>query len=178
MPELPLNTLMISGLAITFVTISAVVYYVLRTRSTAAVIRAGLDDALVASSPSEVHAENLETPFSQRVIGPSAKNLAGIVYRFGPQGMAEKTRKRLVTAGLADKLEPDSFYALSLAIPLGLFGLLFLLKLSGNGFSWPVWAMAAGSPYLPKMWLTRKVEARQREIRRALADTLDLMTIA
>jgi tight adherence protein C len=28
------------------------------------------------------------------------------------------------------------------------------------------------------MWLTRKVEARQKSIKRALADTLDLMTIA
>jgi tight adherence protein C len=178
MPVLSSNTMIITGLSVMFLTISAVVYYVLRTRSQTAVIRAGLDDALAATSPTEVRSDNMEVPFSKRVMGPSARNLAGVVYRFGPKGMAEKTRKRLVTAGLADKLEPDSFYALSLAIPLGMFGLLFLLKLSGNGFSWPVWAMAASTPYLPKMWLTRKVEARQREIRRALADTLDLMTIA
>jgi tight adherence protein C len=178
MPEISSNSLMISGLLITFLTISAVVYYVLRTRAQTAVIRAGLDDALVVVTSPEKGSDHMETPFSERVMGPSAKKLAGIVYRFGPQGMAEKTRKRLVTAGLADKLEPDTFYALSLTIPLAFFGLLFLMKLSGNGFSWPVWAMAAATPYLPKMWLTRKVEARQKDIRRALADTLDLMTIA
>jgi tight adherence protein C len=177
MPNIASNYLIMGGLATTFVTISAVVYYVLRTRSQTAVIRAGLDDALVV--PEAVHSDNdLATPFSQRVMGPSAKKLAGLVYRFGPKNMSENTRKRLVTAGLADKLEPDTFYALSLTIPLVFFGLLFLMKLSGNGLGWPFWAMAAASPYLPKMWLTKKVEARQKDIRRALADTLDLMTIA
>jgi tight adherence protein C len=178
MPELSLNTLMISGLVITFLTISAVVYYVLRTREQTAGIRSGLDDALVVTTGTTTVTDHMEKPFSQRVLGPSAQRVAGVVYRFGPKGMAGNTRRRLVTAGLADKLEPDSFYALSLAIPVILFGLLFLLKFTGNGFSWPVWVVAAASPYLPKMWLTRKVEARQREIRRALADTLDLMTIA
>lgn len=178
MPEIPSNALMIAGLVTTFVTIVAVVYYALHTRAETSAVRAVLDDALVATSSAAIRTETMETPFSQRVIGPSAKKLAGIVYRFGPKGMAEKTRKRLVTAGLADKLEPDSFYALSLAIPLALFGLLFVLRITGFGMSWPVWAMAAATPYLPKMWLTRRVESRQREIRRALADTLDLMTIA
>ena len=177
MPDISTNTLIIAGLVTTFGTITAVVYYVLRTRSETALIRAGLDDALVLNAE-EGPSSDMQTPFSERVLGPSAKRLAGLVYRFGPKNMAENTRKRLVTAGLADKLEPDSFYALSLAIPVALFGLLFLMKLSGNGYSWPVWAVAAGSPYLPKMWLTRKVEARQREIKKALADTLDLMTIA
>jgi tight adherence protein C len=38
--------------------------------------------------------------------------------------------------------------------------------------------LVLGSAALPKIWLTNKVETRQREIRLALADTLDLMTIA
>lgn len=178
MPEIPLNLLMIGGLVTTFVTISAVAFYVLHTRAQTSAVRAGLEEALVVTTTAAIQTEAMGTPFSERVIGPSAKNLANIVYRFGPKGMAENTRKRLVTAGLADTLEPDTFYALTLTIPLALFGLLFVLKLTGFGMSWPVWAMAAATPYLPKMWLTRKVEARQRDIRRALADTLDLMTIA
>jgi tight adherence protein C len=177
MPDISSNSLIIAGLLTTFATITAVVYYVLRTRSQTAVIRAGLDDALVVTADAGP-SNDMETPFSQRVMGPTAKRLAGLIYRFGPKNMADNTRKRLVTAGLADKLEPDSFYALSLTIPIVLFGLLFLMKFTGNGLSWPMWVGAAASPYLPKMWLTRKVEARQKDIRRALADTLDLMTIA
>ncbi len=178
MPEIPINALMIGGLLTTFATITAVAYFVLRTRSETIAIRAGLDEALVVPEGLQTRSGEMQESFSQRILGPAAKKLAGVVYRFGPKGLAEKTRKRLVSAGLADKLEPDTFYALSLAIPLGLLGLLFVYRASGQSVSWPLWAMAAGSPYLPKMWLTRKVEARQKSIRKALADTLDLMTIA
>jgi tight adherence protein C len=104
--------------------------------------------------------------------------MAGILYRFGPRGLAQQVRSRLVLAGLSDRLDPDTFLALSAAFPVAVAGALYLYSQLSPvpPVGWLL--LVLGSAALPKIWLTNKVETRQREIRLALADTLDLMTIA
>lgn len=154
------------------------VYTLLRQRAVRLGIRASLEDPRLGHpSLSETRASVMRGPFAQRVLGPATKRAAHLVYRFGPGNLAEQTRHRLVLGGLDARLDADTFLAVSLAGPIVLGSLMFALSRAG-GFAPILWTAVPLSGFLPKMWLTRKVEHRQKQIRLALADTLDLLTIA
>jgi tight adherence protein C len=83
-----------------------------------------------------------------------------------------------VLAGLSDRYDADTFLAISATLPLVVGVTLYAYSqiASVSPFVWFV--LIPASATLPSMWLTSKIESRQRKIRLALADTLDLMTIA
>jgi tight adherence protein C len=167
------------GLVGTFMAISGVLYLVLRSRTERLAVRAGLDDALLTSpAVADSRAAVMRAPFAQRILGPSVRNVAGLVYRFGPKGLAGNTRERLVLAGLADRLDPDTFFTISVAAPLVVAAGLFVYHSLGGHVSLLMMAFVPAGAMFPKMWLTRKVEERQHRILLALPDTLDLLTIA
>jgi tight adherence protein C len=179
MPELSTETIKLLGLLGTFGAISVAIYLGIRTREERTLIRAGLDDALLAhSSVQESRAAIMRAPFGARVLGPSARKAATLVYRFGPKGFAEQIQQRLVLAGLSDRIDADTFIAFSVAAPI--VALAFLLAYNTVVGSVPtlMWLFIPGSVMFPKIWLTSRVEARQHSIKLALADTLDLLTIA
>ena len=167
------------GLVGTFIAISGVLYLVLRARTERLGVRAGLDDALLASpSVSDSRASVMRAPFGQRILGPSVRNVAGIVYRFGPKGLAESTRERLVLAGLADRIDADTFFTISVVAPIVVASALFIYSSLGGSVSLIMMMFVPASAMFPKIWLTRKVEQRQHQILLGLPDTLDLLTIA
>jgi tight adherence protein C len=178
MPELSLSVLKTILLVSTFGAIALGTYTVVRARSLRASIRAGLDEALLSNpSISNSRTAVMSLPFGARVASPAIRSAAGVVYRFGPKGLAEKTRRRLVLAGMSDRVDADTFLAISLLGPLGMLALLATLTSVGN-MAPLAWMLVPGSAFLPKLWLTRRVETRQRTIKLALPDTLDLLTIA
>jgi tight adherence protein C len=166
------------ALVATFGTISLTTYVLLRTRAQRASIRAGLEGAIL-DSPSVAHSRPavMRGSFAKRIAGPSIRQLAQVVYRFGPQGLSERTRRRLTLAGLGDRVEPDTFFALSVAAPVGSTAFLLTMNAIG-GIPLYLWLAVPATAFLPKLWLTNRVEARQQAIRLALPDTLDLLTIA
>jgi tight adherence protein C len=178
MSGLSLTTLKTILLLATFGAVGLMTYTTMRARSVRASIRAGLDDALLENpSVSASRSAVMRLPFGARVAGPAIRSTAELVCRFGPKGLTEQTRKRLVLAGLSDRVDADTFLAISLLGPIGMLAL--LVTLSQLGSVAPIaWILVPGSAFLPKMWITRGVEARQRAIRLALPDTLDLLTIA
>jgi tight adherence protein C len=179
MPEMSSELVKLLGLVGTFLAISVAIYLVLRARDERVIIRAGLDDALLAhSAVSDSRAAVMRAPFGQRVMGPATRRAAGLVYKFGPKGLSEQIQERLVLAGLADRVDPDTFIALSAALPIATFALLYTYTAVGGQVPMIVWVFVPASALFPKMWLTSRVEARQHSIRLALADTLDLLTIA
>jgi tight adherence protein C len=179
MPDMSSELVKLLGLVGTFLAISVAIYLVLRARDERVIIRAGLDDALLAhSAVSDGRAAVMRAPFGQRVMGPATRRAAGLVYKFGPKGLSEQIQERLVLAGLADRVDPDTFIALSAALPIATFALLYTYTAVGGQVPMIVWVFVPASALFPKMWLTSRVEARQHSIRLALADTLDLLTIA
>jgi tight adherence protein C len=179
MPELTPDIMKLLGLFGTFGAISVVFYLAIRSREERAIVRAGLDDALLAhSAVQESRAAVMRAPFAQRVLGPATRRAAGIVYRFGPKGFAEQIQERLVLAGLSDRIDPDTFIAVSAAFPIVFFGLFFTYVQVGGNVPTMFWLFVPASATFPKMWLTSRVEGRQHQIKLALADTLDLLTIA
>lgn len=175
---MPTEVIKLLSLALTFTGVSAVTYSIAKMRSERATIRSGLDDALldnhaVAASRDAV----MRGPFGTRVVRPLGQKAASVVYRLGPKGLAEHTSRRLVLGGVSERLDSDTFFAGAIAFPL--LALAFLLTLDSAGSVAPIlWLMLPLSAFLPKMWLTGKVESRQKAIRLALPDTLDLLTIA
>jgi tight adherence protein C len=171
-------TLQLVALIATFVAVSSAAYALLSRRSERSSIRSAFEQAIPHGALADHRALMLRLPFLPRVLAPAARRMAGILYRFGPRGLAQQVRSRLVLAGLSDRLDPDTFLALSAAFPVAVAGALYLYSQLSPvpPVGWLL--LVLGSAALPKIWLTNKVETRQREIRLALADTLDLMTIA
>lgn len=93
------------------------------------------------------------------------------------QSEVSVVRQRLVTAGMRGDSAMTSFYAGKALVPLT-----FCIILSFTGFAkespFIFYAGALGLGYLaPDFWLGRKIKTRQSEIRRGLADVLDLLII-
>ena len=124
----------------------------------------------------------LSEPFSQRVIKPLFRGIAGFIGRLAPRRNVENLHHRLELAGNPYNWGPAEFLGvrglaalICGALPLGLLLLaraplpnlvLFTTLLGALGF------------YLPHIWLGSKIKGRQKEILKALPDTLDLLTIS
>ncbi|MDI6769847.1 MAG: type II secretion system F family protein [Anaerolineales bacterium] len=124
----------------------------------------------------------LAQPFSERVILPLARSVGDLSARFTPQHQVESTAISLELAGNPGRIDASSFLALRLVVA-GLFGgLLFLIFLFSS--NWPVSRELITTLiftilgfFFPQLWLKSKIDRRQKEIRKALPDALDLLTI-
>ena len=125
----------------------------------------------------------LSQPFYQRVVVPIAKRLGDVVTRFTPQNSINQMRKKLELAGNPGNIDPAIFYMLRfLGLPLGA---LFLYldsiavpgsMMDGKGFIFGIPASILGF-YLPDLLLKGRIDRRQIQIRKAMPDALDLLTI-
>jgi tight adherence protein C len=175
---LPLEMMKLTIIAMTFGAAMALTYTMLRARTEGAGIKSRLDETLLRSSAAKgTRVAAMRAPFAVRVTMPALKSIVGVFLRFAPAGFADATRRRLVLAGLGDKITPEGFYARALALPIGAFGALMLLNRTG-GLPFFAWLVVPLVVAVPRLWLTGKIDNRQKAMRRALPDTLDMLTIA
>lgn len=138
-----------------------------------------------AESGEQVSLEEIELSqsFSERIIIPVARKFGEFVIRFTPQNAIQATAKKLERAGNPSGLDPTMFWALRFA-GLGL-GIVFILVsfvapegsfLKGRGLLIAIPAALLGF-YLPELWIRSKISRRQNDIRKAMPDALDLLTI-
>lgn len=125
----------------------------------------------------------LSQPFYQRVVVPIAKRLGDLVMRFTPQNSITSMAKKLELAGNPGNLDPAIVFALRfLGLPLGaLFLYLDSIAIEGSvmdgkGLVFGIPASLLGF-YLPDLILKGRIDKRQSEIRKAMPDALDLLTI-
>lgn len=175
-----LEVIKYTGVMAVFAGVGVTLFEVLKDKTERNTVRMGLDKALYSAEGliQKRRAGQRALPFAQRVLGPSIKQLSGLVYRFGPKGMEDQNRKRVHLAGLADKIDPDTFFSISVVAPFLTLGALWLFGRSAGSIPGLFWVFVPTSALLPKMWLTRRVEDRQHAMALALPDTLDLLTIA
>jgi tight adherence protein C len=126
----------------------------------------------------------LSQPFRDRVIVPFLLRIGDISARFTPQKLIEDTELKIELAGNPVRMGAPAFLATRFFAAGILGGLLFLVFLLPSGSS-PV----EMNPYLivplatlfgfffPQLWLQSKIDARQKEIQKAMPDALDLLTI-
>jgi tight adherence protein C len=125
----------------------------------------------------------LSQPITERVIFPMAQRFGEFVTRFTPQNAIQNTAHRLELAGNPKGLDPAVFWSLRVFGSLGLGALLFIVFSIGSvHWGWGrklfIVAIFVGLGfYLPEMLITSKIQRRQKEVRKALPDALDLLTI-
>jgi tight adherence protein C len=125
----------------------------------------------------------LSQPITERVIFPVARKLGEFVIRFTPQNALQATTRKLELAGNPRGLEPAIFWALRIVLAV-VIGALLLAAYSFGHLDWSLSrklivlaAFVALGFYVPDLLLTSRIQRRQKEIRKAMPDALDLLTI-
>jgi tight adherence protein C len=125
----------------------------------------------------------LSQPITERVIFPVARRLGEFVTRFTPQNALQATARKLELAGNPRGLEPAIFWALRIFLAVAIGGFLLFIYNVGD-LNWTLSrklivlaAFVALGFYVPEMLLTSRIQRRQKEIRKAMPDALDLLTI-
>ncbi len=125
----------------------------------------------------------LSQPFAERVLIPVARRFGDFVTRFTPQNALQTTAHRIELAGSPRGLDPTIFWTSRFAVAFLFGGLfIFLFSVGLQDWSWIrkfiviAFFMVIGF-YIPDLLLTSKINRRQKEIRRAMPDALDLLTI-
>lgn len=133
----------------------------------------------------DVDLEKLEMsqPFVERVVYPIARKLGEITVKFTPQNWLNTISRKLEMGGNPSKVDPSVFLVLQFVAAIGLGGGAYLLMTllgsstpQGQKLLFTVLATLAGF-FVPQFSLSRAVTKRQKSIRRALPDALDLLTI-
>ena len=124
----------------------------------------------------------LSQPFSERVIVPVIRRVGEFSARFTPQKAIQDTARKLELAGNPWPIDAATFLAIRFILAVVLGGFLVAVVLisppsnPSDNFMYIGGATFAGF-YLPHLMLTSKITSRQKEIRKAMPDALDLLTI-
>jgi len=131
--------------------------------------------------PSDLRNRELARPARERLVKPLYNTALTVARRFTPAGARDAIRRKLVMAGSPFGWDPDRVLVAKVACLTGgmVLGLLFLAVFS---FAWPLrvlgfLAISLLGYWLPNIVLTNAVQRRQSEVRSALADSIDLLTI-
>jgi tight adherence protein C len=94
----------------------------------------------------------------------------------------QSTEKKLELAGNPGRMDASAFLSLRFVAAAGLGGSLFVIFLFSN--TWPVSRellivalFVVLGFFFPSLWLKSKIDNRQKQIRKAMPDALDLLTI-
>ena len=125
----------------------------------------------------------LSQPFVERVIYPILRQIGELSTRITPQNQLQDITRKLELSGKAAWIDAPMFFALRF-VGAGVFGVLCILvfTLSSVKQSLPIAILisigGAGLGYFfPDLWVSQEIKKRQLEIRKAMPDALDLLTI-
>jgi len=125
----------------------------------------------------------LSQPFTQRVIYPMARKMGELAVRFTPQNAINSINRKLELAGSPANVDATMILAAQ-AVCAIIFGGLVVLVFTVGATKWPLGRVIlfaflfGGLGYMfPQLWLSSKISRRQKEIRKAMPDALDLLTI-
>ena len=118
-------------------------------------------------------------------VSPVTAAVARLATRLLPSRQLQRLRSKLTQAGHASERQLGAFVASELGLGVTMaIGAYQVLHLRGvdqrNPLQMILFAAIMGllGLYLPYLWLQRSADARQRRLRRALPDSLDLMAIS
>ncbi len=135
----------------------------------------------MSSSPSAL-TEDLDQPFADRVLEPLQARALTLGRRLTGSDKAERLRHKLDLAGNPRDLSVDRIVSLKVmaAVVLALCGLAYALLSAANPLLYL--ALGAGGAAIgfvaPDLYLYQKAFDRSEEVRRTLADAVDLLTIS
>ena len=124
----------------------------------------------------------LSQPFAERVLIPLINSVGSFSARFTPQKVIQDTARKLELAGNPWPIDAPTFLAIRFILAVLIGGLVITMVLTSpssvpsDNFMYIGGALLGGF-YLPQIMLSRKITQRQKEIRKAMPDALDLLTI-
>jgi tight adherence protein C len=126
--------------------------------------------------------QELSASFLQRVLLPFSQSLTQIARRVTPLGLRQRIERKLVLCGSPASWDAEKIAAFKLVgVAAGAFFAL-LLGLGGSGSTGTTFLMTflfAGIGYFgPDAVLSGHAQRRQEQIRKALPDSMDLLTIS
>ncbi|MEL7563580.1 MAG: type II secretion system F family protein [Dehalobacterium sp.] len=126
--------------------------------------------------------EELQQPFSDRVIRPLLRWVSIIIGRFIPVKRRIDLEKKLLLAGKPMGLNSTEFislyYAMAVLFALIGFGVAFFSRLNIlSQMLFSLWGLALGYMAV-ELYLRTKIRSRQEQILKALPDVLDLLTVS
>ena len=179
-----IGTIILIGLVLLIVLFAVLLIIIgLRDRRKLDPLQQRLADFAASGQTATLEEIELSQPFSERVIIPTARKIGEIIVRFTPQNALQATARKLELAGNPRGLEPATIWALRIILAVGIAAfLLFIYSVGNLQWSWmrKVLLLAVFVVlgfYVPELLLTSKIQRRQRLIRRAMPDALDLLTI-
>src|SRR5947208_2393362 len=118
--------------------------------------------------------------FRERVLSPASASLADLVLKLNPRVTVDSVRMKLLSAGLANKIQPKTFLALKGAAAGGglLFG--FLIGVGSSPTTALLFAavFGLGGFFGPDFVLAAPARSRKEKVRAELPDALDLLAVS
>lgn len=169
------------GLILLGVAVAVGLWNVLSQADEKATVRASLRQ-LEGYEVANVRDQELLKPVAERAVQPIFTALLNIGKRFTPVGYMDKTRGQFTALGHTGTASWDRFMALRVVLQIAAIPWLVFVFTQMGGKGLMTWGMAAVGTFAlvkgPDAVLTRRVEARQNEIRVKLPDVLDLLVIS
>ncbi len=132
--------------------------------------------------PVDELSERMAMPLLPRLLQPVGTRAIGMVRSLLPSNYLERLRRKLIVAGLNERMTPEEFIAIQVVALAGgvLFGLVLGLTVgwSSTGSVRSVVIFGALGALVPIQILQKSREKRQVQIRKDLPDVLDLLAIS
>jgi len=123
----------------------------------------------------------LSSGISERAIAPIIEGLGKFALRFTPQGWVTKAQKKLVYAGMADRMDGNTWAALRIIALIGVLVMFFIVQ---GAFGTPIqklmlFGVLMGIGFVgPEAVLNRRIDERRKEMEKSLPDLIDLLVIS
>lgn len=146
-------------------------------------LQARLEEFSRTGEPVDLRRLELSQPFTERVLFPLARKLGEFASRFTPANLIQSYNKQLELAGVTSFWDGGLVLVSQGVLAVIFGGLIFILFTLGPNRQSPATTLLLTFVFallgfvFPMMWLSSRISRRQREIRKALPDALDLLTI-
>jgi tight adherence protein C len=169
-----------AGLILLFLCVVVLLVNVLTQVDEKATVRASLRQ-LDGYEVANVRDQELLKPVTERALEPVFDGLLNVGKRLTPMGYIEKTKRQFASLGYSGTEAWDRFMAVRVVLRVLVIPYLWLVREADPG-GLLTWALAGIGTFVlakgPDALLSRRVEARQNEIRIKLPDVLDLLVIS
>jgi tight adherence protein C len=144
-------------------------------------IQERLAEFSMRDEPMSLEEIEMSLGFHERVILPFFNRIGQIAMRFTPQATLESARQRLEMAGNPLQMDPAFFLSLRFINAVMFGGSILMIYIVGDrdmiqGLGVTALFTVLGFAF-PHLWLSGRIQARQKSVFRAMPDALDLLTI-